>query len=120
MLQKAIIVAWNEANGEKDNSKIPALFVNNQITNIKNETPHKLQFLSLVSLFTAQLLDHVIAFKLHSFVVYNYDEDSSFTNIQALVTETHLYGSPAPERLLQILQLVQGQMDKSHRIHVGQ
>jgi hypothetical protein len=27
MLQKAIIVAWNEANGKKDKSKIPALFV---------------------------------------------------------------------------------------------
>ena len=91
----------------------------NQIRNIKNKTPHKLQFLGLVSLFTAQLSDRVIAFKLHSFVVYDYDEDSSFTNIQALVTETHLYGSLAPERLLQILQLVQGQMVKSHRIHVG-
>ena len=45
------------------------------------------------------------------FAVYDYDEDSSFTNIQALVTETHLYGSLAPERLLQILQLVQGQMN---------
>ena len=32
---------------------------------------------------------------------------------------THLYGSSAPERLLQILQLVQGQMVKSHCIHVG-
>ena len=42
MLQKAIIVAWNEANGEMDKSKIPALFVQNQIRNIKNETPHKL------------------------------------------------------------------------------
>ena len=77
MLQQAIIVAWNEANGKKDNSKIPALFVKNQITNIKNETPHKLQFLGLVSLFTAQSSDRVIAFKLHSFVVYDYDEKSS-------------------------------------------
>ena len=118
MLQKAIIVAWNEANGEKDKSKIPALFMKNQIRNTKNETPHKLQFLGLVLLFTAQSSDRVIAFKLHSFVVYNYDEDSSFTNIQSLVTETHLYGSLAPERLLQIFQLVQGQMVESHRIHV--
>ena len=118
MLQQAIIVAWNEANGKKDNSKIPALFVKNQITNIKNETLHKLQFLGLVSLFTAQSSDRVIAFKLHSFVVYDYDEDSSFTNIQALVTETHLYRSLAPEKLLQILQLVQGQMVKSQHIHV--
>ena len=60
----------------------------------------------------------MIAFKLHNFVVYEYDENSSFTNIQALVTETHLYGSLAPERLLQILQLVQGEMVKSHHIHV--
>ncbi len=90
MLQKAIIVAWNEANGKKDKSKIPALFVKNQIRNNKNETPHKLQLLGLVSLFTAQSSDRVIAFKLHSFAVYDYDEDGSFTNIQALVTETHL------------------------------
>jgi hypothetical protein len=69
-------------------------------------------------LFTDQSSDRVIAFKLHNFVVYEYDENSSFTNIQALVTETHLYGSLAPERLLQILQLVQGEMVKSHHIHV--
>ena len=36
-----------------------------------------------------------------------------------MVTETHLYGSSVPERLLQILQLVQCVMVKSHRIHVG-
>ena len=34
MLQQAIVVAWNEANGKKDKSKIPALFVKNQFTNI--------------------------------------------------------------------------------------
>ena len=34
MLQKAIIVDWNEANGEKDKSTIPVLFVQNQISNI--------------------------------------------------------------------------------------
>ena len=119
MLQQAIIVAWNEANGKKDKSKIPVMFVKNQIRNIKNEAPHKLQLLGLVSLFTAQSSDCVIAFKLHSFVVHDYDEDSSFTNIQALVTKTHLYGSSAPKRLLQILQLVQGEMVKSHRIHVA-
>ena len=119
MLQKALIVAWNEANGKKDKSKIPAMFVKNQSKNIENKAPHKLQFLGLVTLFTAQLSNCVIAFKLHSFVVYDYDEDTSFTNIQALVTETHLYGSSAPERLIQILQLVQGETVKSHRIHVG-
>ncbi len=69
VLQQAIIIAWNEANGKNEKSKIPALFVKNQIRNIENETPHKLQFLGLVSLFTAQSPDCVIAFKLHSFVV---------------------------------------------------
>ena len=59
----------------------------------------------------------MIAFKLHSFVVYDYDEDSFFTNIQALVTETHLYASLVPERLLQILHLIKGEMVKSHCIH---
>ncbi len=108
MLQKALIVAWNVANGEKDKSKIPALFVKNLSNNIENETPHKQQYLGLVSLFTAQSSDRVIAFKLHSFVVYDYDVKSSFTNNQALITETNLYGSSAPERLMQILQLVQG------------
>jgi hypothetical protein len=118
MLQKALIVAWNVANGKKDKSKIPALFEKNQSINIENETPHKLQFLGLVSLFTAQLSDRVIAFKLHSFFVYDYDEKSAFTNIQALISEANLYGSLAPDRLLQILQLVQGQMVNSQRIHV--
>jgi hypothetical protein len=36
MLQKALTVAWNEANGKKDKSKLPALFVQNQIRNNKN------------------------------------------------------------------------------------
>ena len=31
MLQHAILVACNEADGEKDKSKIPAMFVKNQI-----------------------------------------------------------------------------------------
>ena len=53
MLQQAIIVAWNEANGEKEKSKIPTLFMKNEIGKNKNETPHKLQFLGLVPLFTA-------------------------------------------------------------------
>ncbi len=69
-------------------------------------------------MFTAQSSDRVIAFKLHSFVVYDYDEKQKLTNIQALISETHLYGSSAPERLMQILQLVQGQMVKSQRIQV--
>ena len=67
MLQKAITVAWNEANGKMDKSTLPALFVQNQIRNIRNENPHKLQFLGLVSLFTAQSSDRVIDFNLHSF-----------------------------------------------------
>ncbi len=54
MLQKALIVSWNVANGKKDKSKIPALFVKNLSNNIENETPHKQQFLGLVSMFTAQ------------------------------------------------------------------
>ena len=61
MLQQAIIVARNEANGKKDKFKIPAMIVKNQIGNIKIEAPHKLQFLGLVSLFTAQSSDRVIA-----------------------------------------------------------
>ena len=76
MLQQAIIAAWNEANGTNDEPKIPALFVQNHLRNNTNKTPHKLQFLGLVSLFTAQSSNRVIAFKLHSFVVYDYDEDS--------------------------------------------
>ena len=35
MLHKALIVAWIEANGDMDKSKIPALFVKNQIRNKK-------------------------------------------------------------------------------------
>ena len=57
MLQKALIVSWNEANGKMDKSKIPALFEKNKIRNNENETPQKLQFLGLVSLFTGQTSD---------------------------------------------------------------
>ncbi len=37
---------------------------------------------------------------------------------KALITKANLYETLAPERLMQIIQLVQGQMVKSHRIHV--
>ena len=81
MLQQVIIFAWNEANGERNKSKIPALFVKNQSRTFENQAPHKLQFLGLDFLFTAQSSDTVIAFKLHIIVVYYYDEESSFANI---------------------------------------
>ena len=89
MPQQAIIVACNDVDGKKEKSKIPVIFVQSQIRNIENEALHKLQFLGLVSLFTNQLSDSVISFKLHSFLVYDYDEENCFTKIQALVTDTH-------------------------------
>jgi hypothetical protein len=69
MLQKALTVAWNEANGEKDKSTLPALFVQNQIRNNKNKTPHKLQFLGL---FLCSQLNRQIGSLLSSFIVLLY------------------------------------------------
>ena len=114
MLQQAITVACNDADGKINSLKIPEFFS----CHPNKHSPHKLEYLGVVSLFTAQSSDQVIAFKLHSFVVYIFDEKKGYTNIKALVTESHLYGSSAPERVLQILQLLQAEMVRTSMIHV--
>ena len=66
MLQQAIIVAWKNVEGERDKSKIPAIFINYCmifVTIIFRTATNS----GFVSLFTAQLSDRVIAFKLHRF-----------------------------------------------------
>ena len=77
------------------------------------------QFLGLVLLYTAQSPNRVIAFKLHCFVVYNVDPICNVTEIEALLTERHLHGTSAPERILQVLQLIQGELIKNSTIEIN-
>ena len=58
MLQQEIIVACNEADGEKDKSKIPAMFVKNQIRNIKTRlcTSYSFWVLFLCSQLNRQIV----------------------------------------------------------------
>ena len=49
----------------------------------------------------------MIAFQLHSFVLYSFDTKSKSTVVHLALTETLLTGSTAQERLFQILQMLQ-------------
>ena len=102
MLRHAVIGAYNEANGSPSTS-VPSFLKDVSL----EEAQQPIQFLGLVSLFTTPASDRVVAFKLHSFLIYKYDERKECTIIEAMVTETHLYGTSAPERLMQVLQLLQ-------------
>jgi len=52
----------------------------------------------------------VIAFRLHSFVLYSFDTKSKSTVVHLALTETRLTGSTAQERLYQILQMLQSDL----------
>ena len=102
MLRHAVIGACNEAYGSTSTS-VPSFLKDVSL----EEAQQPIQFLGFVSLFTTPASDRVVAFKLHSFLIYKYDERKDCTIIEAMVTETHLYGTSAPERLMQVLQLLQ-------------
>ena len=74
--------------------------------------PH-IQFLGIVSLYTNQSGSKVTAFRLHSFVLYSFDKKSKSTEVHLALTEARLTASSAPERVLQILQMIQGDVVRS-------
>jgi hypothetical protein len=76
-----------------------------------------IQFMGIVLLFTTELSDRVVASKLYLFLVYKYDEcKGCCTMIKAMVTEAHLYGTCASERLIQVLQCLQSKLVKTTHI----
>ena len=113
MLRHAVIVACNDAYGSTSTSV--QLFLKDISL---EEAQQPIQFLGFVSLFTTPASDCVVAFKLHLFLIYKYDECKDCTMIQAMVTETYLYGMFAPERLIQVLQLLQSALVNTTHIRI--
>ena len=69
-----------------------------------------MQFLGIVSLYQNNSGTKVIAFRLHSFVLYSFNTKSKSTVVHLALTETRLTGSTAQERLYQILQMLQSDL----------
>jgi hypothetical protein len=69
-----------------------------------------IQFLGIVSLYTNQSGSKVTSFRLHSFVLYSFDNKLKSTLVHLALTESRLTASSALERVLQILQMVQGEV----------
>ena len=69
-----------------------------------------IQFLGIVSLYTNQSGSKVTAFRLHSFVLYSFDNKLKSTVVHLAITERRLITSTALERVYQILQMVQGDL----------
>ena len=69
-----------------------------------------IQFLGIVSLYTNQSGSKVASFRLHSFVLYSFDNNLKSTVVHLALTESRLTASTALERVLQILQMVQGEV----------
>jgi hypothetical protein len=72
-----------------------------------------IQFLRLVSLYQNKLGTSVIAFWLHSFVLYSYNDQAQSTRVHLLIGDNQVIQSSAPERILQILQMIQGEQVNS-------
>jgi hypothetical protein len=69
---------------------------------------NRIQFLGLVSLYQNKSGTTVTSFRLHSFVLYSYNEQTKSTKVHLLLSENRVSSTSAQERLLQILQMIQG------------
>lgn len=114
MLSQAVADAYYSAQGiDPDGSRNPPDWqTSKQITS-------NLQFLGIVSLYTNQSGNKVTAFRLHSFVLYSFDKKSKSTVVHMALTEARLTLSTAPERVLQILQLVQAYIVQSTALTIA-
>ncbi len=116
MLCKTILSAYEETVGTDprypDNPK--------WVSELKSTKPSKeknpLQFLGFVSLFQTKSGSKVSAFIIHSFVMYRFDSKTKATQVKLLMCQADLAYSSIQERLLQIVQLIQGELVASSRL----
>ena len=78
-----------------------------------NDSMH---FLGFASVYTKKQSQSVLAFTIQSFVLYEFDEQADTTIIRCLFTIHELIRSTMQDRLLQILQILQGIRHKYTKI----
>jgi hypothetical protein len=119
MLRKAVLAAYLEA---KDDDIIPEWY-----SSLLHADPTKtnatgmakqIQFLGLVSLFKSKCGNKVNAFRLHCFVLYSFMPEVKETRVVLLLTENCLAPTSANQRIVQILQLVQGDLMKTTSLNL--
>jgi len=75
----------------------------------------EVHFLGFASAYTKKSSTTVLAFEIHSFVLYDFDATANITNIRCVSTDVSLSRSTMQDRLMQILQVIQGIHKKSTR-----
>ena len=75
-----------------------------------------MHFLGFASVYTKKQSQSVLAFTIQSFVLYEFDEQADTTIIRCLFTIHELIRSTMQDRLLQILQILQGIRHKYTKI----
>ncbi len=71
-----------------------------------------------MSLFQSKSELKVFAFHMHSFLLYNFNPITKQTHLHLLLTQKELIFSSIQERLMQILQLLQGKLTSSAELSI--
>ncbi len=108
MLRKAVTAVYTKSMNGEQKSLIPEWlsYLDPEKGKAKPTAP-QLQFLGLVSLYQTKTESKVVAFILHSFVIYSDNPKSRHTRLHLMITESRLRCTSVVEKLLQILQIMQ-------------
>jgi hypothetical protein len=113
MLYRTIISAYTETVGGDSRYPEKSKWMLDLLSPKKSKEKLPLQFLGLVLLFQTQSGSKVNAFIMHSFVLYRFEPKTKATQVHLLMCQTDLSYSSIQERLLQIVQLIQGELVSS-------
>ena len=118
MLSNAIITAYKAAvDGDTRFNTVPLWLSIIQSTRSQSATMTPIQFLGFVSLYETKSGNKVAAFRLHTFLLYSWDARTKSTRVHLLLSEHRMTPTSAPERMLQLLQLVQSDHVQSTSIY---
>ena len=118
MIQKAVTTVYTDTvHDDKRFTAVPEWL--SILQGIKDKSAKQtikaklIQFLGLVSLYQNKTGTTVTSFMLHSFVLCSYNERTKSTQVDLLLSENRVSSMSAQERLLQILQMIQGDQEGS-------
>jgi len=119
MLRKAVIAAYTLAvNNEERYRNVPEWLSLIESARSKVGKSCHIKFLGLVSLFESKSGNKIVAFRLHCFLLYLGNEKTKSTRVHLLLSEQRLSATSAPERMLQILQLIQSDLFESTAVTI--
>ena len=128
MIRKAVVAVYEAAvngaavNGNPWYSAVPEWLSCCEAVELATSKAAKnqhIQFLGLVSLHQNKSGTSVIAFRLHTFVLYSYDDKAQSTKVHLLINDNTVFQSSASERIIQILQMIQGDQVNSSSLTIA-